>query len=99
VKSRTFIWLSLGLDLFLAVAKFTAAAFTGSSAMVSEGIHSTIDATSQVLLIWGIRTSRKNPDEKRPFGYGKELYFWSFIVSSLLFLWVDAFRSMKDFCG
>jgi cation diffusion facilitator family transporter len=63
-----------------------AAAFTGSSAMISEGIHSTIDATSQVLLIWGIRTSKKKPDEKRPFGYGKELFFWSFIVSLIIFL-------------
>ncbi len=86
MKSRSFIWLSLGMDLLLAVAKFTAAAFTGSSAMISEGIHSTIDATSQVLLIWGIHTSRKQPDEKRPFGYGKELYFWSFIVSLIIFL-------------
>lgn len=54
--------------------------------MISEGIHSVIDAISQVLLIWGIRTSKKKPDEKRPFGYGKELYFWSFIVSLIIFL-------------
>jgi cation diffusion facilitator family transporter len=86
MKSRSFIWVSLAVDLLLAAAKFTAAAFTGSSAMVSEGIHSTIDAGSQVLLIWGIRTSKKEPDEKRPFGYGKELYFWSFIVSLIIFL-------------
>lgn len=86
MKSRSFIWLSLGLDLLLATAKFTAAAFTGSSAMISEGIHSAIDATSQVLLLWGIHMSKKKPDEKRPFGYGKELYFWSFIVSLIIFL-------------
>jgi cation diffusion facilitator family transporter len=86
LKSRSFIRISLVVDLLLATAKFLAAAFTGSSAMISEGIHSTIDAGSQVLLIWGIRTSKKKPDEKRPFGYGKELYFWSFIVSLIIFL-------------
>ena len=86
MKSRSFILISLAVDLMLATAKFLAAAFTGSSAMISEGIHSTIDAGSQILLIWGIRTSKKKPDEKRPFGYGKELYFWSFIVSLIIFL-------------
>jgi cation diffusion facilitator family transporter len=86
LKSRSFIRVSLVADLTLATAKFIAAAFTGSSAMLSEGIHSTIDACSQVLLIWGIRTSKKKPDEKRPFGYGRELYFWSFIVSLIIFL-------------
>ncbi len=86
MKSKSFIYLSLFLDLLLAVAKFIAAGFTGSASMISEGIHSSIDATSQVLLIWGISTSKKKPDEERPFGYGKELYFWSFIVSLLTFL-------------
>jgi cation diffusion facilitator family transporter len=86
LKSRSFIWISLVVDLMLATAKFLAAAFTGSSAMISEGIHSVIDASSQVLLIWGIHSSKKKPDEKRPFGYGKELYFWSFIVSLIIFL-------------
>lgn len=54
--------------------------------MYSEGIHSMIDAISQLLLIWGIRTSKKLPDDNRPFGYGKELYFWSFIVSLVIFV-------------
>jgi cation diffusion facilitator family transporter len=85
-KPRAFLYISLGLDLILAAAKFIAAAFSGSSAMISEGIHSTIDAASQILLIWGVYTSKKQPDEKRPFGYGKELYFWSFIVSLIIFL-------------
>jgi cation diffusion facilitator family transporter len=86
MKSRSFIYVALGLDLLLAAAKFIAASFTGSSSMISEGIHSTIDATSQILLIWGINTSKKQADEVRPFGYGKELYFWSFIVSLITFL-------------
>jgi cation diffusion facilitator family transporter len=86
MKSRSFIYISLGLDLLLAAAKFIAAGFTGSASMISEGIHSSIDATSQVLLILGINTSKKKADEERPFGYGKELYFWSFIVSLITFL-------------
>jgi len=61
------------------------AIITGSSAMISEGIHSVIDCISQILLIWGIRISKKQPDEKRPFGYGRELYFWSFMVSLIMF--------------
>src|SRR5665213_686675 len=86
MKSRLFIYISLSVDILIAVSKFTAAGFTGSSAMVSEGIHSVIDAISQLLLIWGIKTSKRLPDSTRPFGYGKELYFWSFIVSLVIFI-------------
>jgi cation diffusion facilitator family transporter len=86
MKSKTFIYISLGVDLIIAASKFVAAAITGSSSMVSEGIHSIIDAISQVLLIWGFRASRRLPDAARPFGYGKELYFWSFIVSLVIFV-------------
>jgi cation diffusion facilitator family transporter len=85
MKSRLFIYVSLAVDLLIALSKFVAAAFTGSAAMVSEGIHSLIDAISQVLLIWGIKTSKRVADAERPFGYGKELYFWSFIVSLVIF--------------
>ena len=86
MKSRAFIYLSLAVDLLIAASKFVAAAFTGSSAMISEGVHSVIDAVSQVMLIWGIKLSKKLPDADRPFGYGKELYFWSFIVSLCIFI-------------
>lgn len=86
MKSKLFIYISLVVDISIAVSKFIAAAFTGSSSMVSEGVHSIIDAISQVMLIWGIRMSRKKPDAIRPFGYGKELYFWSFIVSLVIFI-------------
>ena len=86
MKSRLFIYVSLAVDILIAVSKFIAAAFTGSSSMISEGIHSVIDAISQLLLIWGIKTSKKLPDATRPFGYGKELYFWSFIVSLVIFI-------------
>jgi len=86
MKSRSFIYISLIVDLIIATSKFIAAAFTGSSSMVSEGIHSLIDAVSQVLLIWGIKTSSRSADAERPFGYGKELYFWSFMVSLVIFI-------------
>jgi cation diffusion facilitator family transporter len=86
MNSKVFIYISLAVDLLIAASKFTAAAFTGSSSMVSEGIHSIIDAVSQVLLIWGIKTSTRKADLSRPFGYGKELYFWSFIVSLMIFV-------------
>jgi cation diffusion facilitator family transporter len=71
--------------LLIAVTKFIAAGITGSSAMISEGIHSVVDTLNEVLLLLGIRRSKKKPDRKRPFGYGKELYFWSFVVSILIF--------------
>jgi cation diffusion facilitator family transporter len=86
MKSRSFIYISLGVDLLIAASKFIAAAFSGSSSMVSEGVHSLIDASSQLLLIWGIKTSKRLPDADRPFGYGKELYFWSFVVSLVIFI-------------
>src|ERR1700721_462995 len=86
MKSRLFIYISLAVDISIAISKFIAAAFTGSSSMISEGIHSIIDAISQLLLIWGIKTSKRLPDAARPFGYGKELYFWSFIVSLVIFI-------------
>jgi cation diffusion facilitator family transporter len=86
MKSRLFLYVSLGVDLIIAISKFIAAAFTGSSSMVSEGIHSVIDAISQLMLIWGVKTSKRIADADRPFGYGKELYFWSFIVSLVIFI-------------
>ena len=72
-------------NLGIAVAKFAAAALTGSSAMLSEGIHSLVDTANQGLLLFGIRRSRTAPDTDHPFGHGKELYFWSLIVAVVLF--------------
>jgi cation diffusion facilitator family transporter len=86
MKSKAFLYVSLAVDVLIAISKFIAAAVTGSSSMIAEGIHSVIDASSQLLLLWGIKTSRRLADEARPFGYGKELYFWSFIVSLVIFI-------------
>ncbi len=86
MESRSFVYIALVVDILIACTKFTAAGITHSSAMFSEGIHSIIDTSSQLLLIWGIAVSKRRADEKRPFGYGRELYFWSFIVSLIIFL-------------
>lgn len=84
-NNRKSIYSALAANLLIAVTKFIAGTFTNSSSMISEGIHSTVDTTNQLLLLYGIRRSKKAPDESHPFGYGKELYFWSFVVSILIF--------------
>jgi len=82
--NRTLL-IAFAANLGIAVSKFAAAAVTGSSAMLTEGIHSVVDSLNQLLLIWGRRQSRKAPDAQHPFGYGRELYFWSFVVAVLVF--------------
>ena len=84
-KKPITIYGAMAANFIIAVAKFVAAALTGSSAMLSEGIHSIVDTGNQSLLLFGIRESKKAPDEMHPFGYGKELYFWSLIVAIVLF--------------
>src|SRR5258708_15704542 len=84
-ESRTAIFAAIAGNIAIAVTKFIAAAITGSSAMVSEGIHSLVDTGNGALLLLGVRRSRKPPDETHPFGHGKELYFWSLIVAILIF--------------
>ena len=75
----------MAANLGVAVVKFLAAVFTGSSAMASEGIHSLVDTGNQGLMLLGVWRSRKPPDKMHPFGHGMELYFWSLIVAVLLF--------------
>ncbi len=69
----------------ISITKFVAASITGSSAMMSEGIHSLVDTGNQILLLYGMKRAAKPPDADFPFGYGKEIYFWSFIVAILIF--------------
>jgi cation diffusion facilitator family transporter len=83
-NNRTLL-IAFGANLGIAASKFIAAAITGSSAMLTEGVHSVVDSTNQLLLMWGRRQSRKPPDKYHPFGYGRELYFWSFVVAVLVF--------------
>jgi len=72
-------------NALISITKFVAASITGSSAMLSEGIHSLVDTGNQVLLLYGMKCAARPPDEDFPFGHGKEIYFWSFIVAILIF--------------
>jgi cation diffusion facilitator family transporter len=83
--SKKVIYAALIGNALIAVTKFVAAVLTRSSAMFSEGIHSVVDTGNQVLLLHGLRRSKKPPDEQFPFGHGKEIYFWSFVVAILIF--------------
>lgn len=83
--SRLVVYAALVGNLCIAIAKFVAAGLSGSSAMLSEGVHSLVDTTNELLLLYGLHRADKKPDTLHPFGYGRELYFWSFIVALLVF--------------
>ena len=83
--SKAVIYAALVGNAAIAVTKFGASWFTGSSAMLSEAIHSLVDTGNQILLLFGLRRSVKAPDEQHPFGYGLQLYFWAFVVAIIIF--------------
>jgi cation diffusion facilitator family transporter len=83
--SKRVVYAALVGNLLVAVTKFGAAAATGSSSMLSEAVHSLVDTGNEGLLLYGYFRSSRRPDAAHPLGYGRELYFWSFIVSLLLF--------------
>jgi cation diffusion facilitator family transporter len=83
--SKTVIYAALAGNTAIAVIKFAAALFTGSAAMLSEAIHSVVDTGNQLLLLFGLRRAALPPDAKHPFGYGLQLYFYTFVVAVMVF--------------
>jgi cation diffusion facilitator family transporter len=81
LAARTSVYAALASNLSIAIVKFAAAAVTGSSAMLSEGVHSLVDTTNELLILYGIKRAARPADTNHPLGHGRELYFWSFIVA------------------
>ena len=89
------IFYALGANGGIAAAKFAAALYTGSGAMLAEAIHSLADCTNQLFLLRGLKEAKKPPDESHPMGYGRVVYFWAMMVALLLFFLGGAFSVMQ----
>ena len=85
LSSRKVIYAAMVGNLLVAATKFGAAAWTGSSAMLSEGVHSVVDTGNSLLLLYGLHRAERSPDHDHPLGYGREIYFWSFVVAVMVF--------------
>jgi cation diffusion facilitator family transporter len=83
--SKRAVWAALVGNVLVAATKAGAAAFTGSAAMLSEAVHSAVDTGNELLLLYGMRVARRKADRDHPTGFGRELYFWSFVVALLVF--------------
>jgi cation diffusion facilitator family transporter len=84
-SSRRVIYAAIAGNLAVAATKLAAAMFTGSSAMLSEGVHSLVDTGNEALLLYGMSRAAVRPDREHPLGHGREIYFWSFVVALLVF--------------
>ncbi|WP_336486778.1 cation diffusion facilitator family transporter [Methylobacterium nigriterrae] len=96
-ESTGAIYTAAGANLAIAAAKFAGAVLTGSSAMLAEGTHSLVDTANQILLLVGLKRAKKPADARHPFGYGREVYFYAFIVALFIFLGGGAFAIYEGF--
>lgn len=96
-SNKIVVYAALFGNLAIALVKFVASYITNSSAMFSEAIHSVVDTLNEILLLYGMKKSEKPANAKHPFGYGRELYFWAFIVALMVLPWVRLCPSIRGY--